>query len=71
MNKAMLESYARNLLGQVVGAVTIVMTTSHLSSPLEFGKPQWMLVANAVWASLVPVALRYVNKKDAAFGLTK
>jgi hypothetical protein len=71
MNKAMLESYARNLLGQVLGAVTIVMSTSNLASPLDFGKAQWMLVANAVWASLVPVALRYVNKKDAAFGLTK
>ena len=71
MNKAMLESYARNLLGQVLGAVTIVMSTSNLTSPLDFGKAQWMLVANAVWASLVPVALRYVNKKDAAFGLTK
>ena len=67
----MLESSARKLLVQVLGAVTIAKSTSNLASPLDFGKAQWMLVANAVWASLVPVALRYVNKKDAAFGLTK
>jgi hypothetical protein len=66
--KAMLESYARNLIGQVMGAVSIVMATSNISSPLDFGNGEWLLVANSLWASLVPVALRWVNKKDPAFG---
>lgn len=64
----MIESYVRNLAGQVMGAVMIVMQTSGISSPLNFGQGEWLLVANALWASLVPVALRFVNKKDAAFG---
>ena len=68
MNKAMIESYVRNLAGQVIGAVMIVTQTSGISSPLDFGSSEWLLVANALWASLVPVALRYVNKKDPAFG---
>jgi hypothetical protein len=69
MNKALIESYVRNLIGQVVGAVMIVAQTSNITSPLDFGQGEWLLVANALWASLVPVALRYVNKKDPAFGL--
>jgi hypothetical protein len=69
MNKAMIESYVRNLIGQVFGAVMIVAQTSNIASPLDFGQGEWLLVANALWASLVPVALRYVNKKDPAFGV--
>ena len=68
MNKAAIESYARNLFGQVIGAVIIVTQTSGIASPLEFGSGEWMLVANALWASLIPTALRWVNKKDPAFG---
>ena len=68
MNKAMIESYLRNLAGQVIGAVMIVMQTSGVSSPLDFSTSEWLLVANALWASLVPVALRYINKQDPAFG---
>lgn len=68
MNKAAIESYARNLLGQVIGAVIIVTQTSGIASPLEFGSGEWLLVANALWASLIPTALRWANKKDPAFG---
>jgi hypothetical protein len=68
MNKAMIESYLRNLLGQAVGAITIVSQTSGVGSPADFGQSEWLLVANSLWASLVPVALRYINKKDPAFG---
>lgn len=68
MNKAAIESYARNLFGQVVAAVMIVSQTSGISSPLDFSSNEWLLVANALWASLIPVALRWVNKKDPAFG---
>lgn len=68
MNKAVIESYLRNLLGQVIGAVMIVMQTSGVSSPIDFGTGEWLLVANALWASLIPVLLRWVNKADPAFG---
>lgn len=68
MNKAAIESYIRNLVGQVIGAVMIVMQTSGASTPLNFGSGEWLLVANALWASIIPVALRWINKKDPAFG---
>jgi type IV secretory pathway TrbD component len=63
-----IESYVRNLLGQVVAAVMIVTQTSGIASPLAFGASEWLLVANALWASLIPTALRWANKKDPAFG---
>jgi hypothetical protein len=69
MNKAIIESYVRNLIGQVIGAVMIVTQTSGIASPIEFGTSEWLLVANALWASLIPVILRWVNKADPAFGL--
>jgi hypothetical protein len=69
MNKAAIESYLRNLLGQVVAAVMIVTQTSGLASPVDFGTSEWLLVANALWASLIPTLLRWVNKKDPAFGV--
>ncbi len=68
MNKAALESYLRNLVGQVISAVMIVTQTSGIASPLAFGQAEWLLVANALWASVIPTALRWLNKKDPAFG---
>jgi type IV secretory pathway TrbD component len=69
VNKAALESYLRNLAGQVIGAVMIVIQTSGIASPVDFGLGEWLLVANALWASIIPTALRWLNKKDPAFGL--
>jgi len=69
MNKAMIESYLRNLAGQVIGAVMIVIQTSGIASPIDFGTSEWLLVANALWASIIPTALRWLNKKDPAFGV--
>jgi hypothetical protein len=68
INQALIESYVRNLLGQVIAAATIVSSTSHVSIA-NFGSHEYGLVANALWGSLVPVILRFVNKKDPAFGL--
>ena len=68
INQALIQSYARNLLGQVIAAATIVSSTSHVSI-VNFKGAQLLLVANALWGSLVPVILRFVNKKDPAFGL--
>lgn len=65
----MIESYLRNLLGQLFGAMVIVSQTSGLDMPFGFGQSEWLLVANSLWASLVPVAIRYVKKNDPAFGL--
>lgn len=68
MNKAALESYLRNLAGQVIAACMVVMQAKNLASPFEFGSSEWLLVANALWGSVIPTALRWANKKDAAFG---
>jgi hypothetical protein len=68
VNKAALESYLRNLLGQAIGAIVIVGQTSGIVSPVEFGVGEWLLVANALWASAIPTLLRWINKKDPAFG---
>ena len=68
MNKAVIDSYLRNLLGSLLGAITIVSTSSGIASPVDYGLGEWLLVANALWASAVPTLIRWVNKKDPAFG---
>lgn len=68
INQAMVQSYLRNLVGQIIGAAQIVSATTE-TSIADFGGHEVLLVANSLWASLIPVVLRYVNKKDPAFGL--
>jgi hypothetical protein len=68
MNKAMIESYLRNLLGQVVGSAVVVSQATGVSLT-DFSQHEYLLVANALWASIVPVAIRYAKKSDPAFGL--
>ena len=68
LNNAAIESYLRNLLGQVIAAIMVVSQAKGISSPLDFGSGEWILVANALWGSLIPTALRWANKKDPAFG---
>lgn len=63
--KAALESYARHVLGAVITAIAIV---GGGASPLSFGVDEWLQVSNALWAALVPVAIRWADKKDPAFG---
>ena len=53
--KAMLASYGRSVLGAGVAAYTA--SGGDLNA-----------VLNAVWAALIPVALRYLNSSDPAFG---
>ena len=67
--KAVLDSYARNLLGVVLALITTTMTSSGLASPLDFGTGEWLTVANGLWAAAIPTVLRYINKQDPAFGL--
>jgi len=67
--KTMLDSYLRNLLGVVLALVTTTMAGAGVSSPLDFGTAEWLTVANGLWAAAVPTLIRYLNKKDPAFGL--
>ena len=68
MNKAMIDSYLRNLLGVVLALVTTAMATAGVSSPLDLGLGEWLGVLNGVWAAAVPTLVRYLNKKDPSFG---
>jgi type IV secretory pathway TrbD component len=69
MNKAIIESYLRNLLGVGLALVTVAMTNAGVASPLDLGAGDWLSVANGLWAAAVPTLLRYINKKDPSFGL--
>lgn len=68
MNKAMIDSYLRNLLGVVLALVTTAMANAGVASPLDLGAAEWLTVANGLWAAAVPTVIRYLNKKDPAFG---
>jgi len=68
MNKAMIDSYLRNLLGVVLALVTAAMAGAGVASPLELGLGEWLTVLNGVWAAAIPTVLRYLNTKDPAFG---
>jgi hypothetical protein len=57
-HKAILESYGRSVLGAGIAAYSA-----------SGGDPKTAL--NALWAALIPVALRYYNSKDSAFGRTE
>ena len=67
--KAMLDSYLRNLLGVVLALVTTTMASAGVASPLDFAVGDWLTVANGIWAAAVPTLIRYLSKKDPAFGL--
>lgn len=67
--KSALDSYLRNLLGVVLALVTTTMASAGVASPLDFGLGEWLTIANGLWAAAVPTLIRYVNKKDPAFGL--
>jgi type IV secretory pathway TrbD component len=45
------------------------MASAGVASPLDFGTSEWLTVANGLWAAAVPTLIRYVSKKDPAFGL--
>lgn len=66
--QAILASYGRSVLGAALTAIAILSSQSGVS-PIDFGLAEWGQVANALWAALVPVLLRWANKKDPAFGL--
>ena len=65
----MLDSYLRNLLGVVLALVSTTMVGAGVSSPLDFGTAEWLTIANGLWAAAVPTLIRWLSKKDTAFGL--
>jgi hypothetical protein len=70
MNKALLNSYARNLVGSLFGAVVAVIAAKGYSSPFDLKASDWQAVAHVLWAGALPTLLRYFNINDSAFGLT-
>ena len=70
MNTAMIWSYVRSLLAVAVGIVFAVSQTAG-KLPWEFSAQDWYSVANAIWVAVIPVAIRFLNKNDSAFGITK
>jgi hypothetical protein len=62
---AMAGEYGRSLTGMIVGAYVIV---SKGAAPWELNASQYIDVANAFWAALLPVLVRYFNPKDGVFG---
>ncbi len=68
MNKAMINSYLRNLLGVVLALTVSQMQAQGVPSPLDLDAEGWLLVLNGVWAAAVPTVIRWLNTKDPAFG---
>ncbi len=68
MNKAMINSYLRNLLGVVLALTVSQMQAQGVPSPLDIDANGWLLVLNGVWAAAVPTVIRWLNTKDPAFG---
>jgi threonine/homoserine efflux transporter RhtA len=66
--QAILASYGRSVLSATLTAIAIITASKNIS-PIDFTGAEWAQVANALWAGLVPVLMRYANKKDPAFGL--
>lgn len=70
MNKALINSYARNLVGAFIGAVVTVIAAKHYASPFDLKASDWQAVAHVLWAGALPTLLRYFNVNDSSFGLT-
>lgn len=56
--KALFASYGRSIIAAGIAAYTA-----------SGGDPK--AVANALWAAIIPVAIRYFNPKDTSFGKTE
>lgn len=69
MNKAMIDSLLRHVLSAGLAALTATMASEGVVSPTDLSSGGWIAVLAALWAALVPTAIRYLNKKDPAFGV--
>ena len=70
MNKAILNSYVRNVVGAFIGAVVTVIAAKEYGSPLDLKASDWQAVAHVLWAGALPTLMRYFNVHDSSFGLT-
>jgi hypothetical protein len=70
MNKVMLASYGRALIATILTAIFAVSQAVG-KLPFEFSAQDWYSIANAVWIAVIPVAIRYLNPNDSAYGITK
>jgi hypothetical protein len=68
--KELLLSYARSVGAVVIGAVITVYQVTH-RAPFAFTGDDWIAVANAIWVAVIPVATRFLNPNDSAFGVKK
>lgn len=57
--KAILASYLRSLLAT---SLTAIFAIGKL--PFLFTAEDWLIVANTVWISFIPVLIRLLNKND-------
>jgi hypothetical protein len=60
-----LASYLRSLLAT---SLTAIFAVGKL--PVLFTAQDWLIVANAVWISFIPVIIRSLNPKDDGFGIS-
>jgi len=60
-----LASYLRSLLAT---SLTAVFAVGKL--PVLFTAEDWLIVANSVWISFIPVIIRALNPKDDGFGIS-
>lgn len=68
INKAMINSYTRNVIGAFLGAVITVVTLKDYASPLDLKSEDWQAITHVLWAGAVPTLIRFFNVKDSAFG---
>ena len=66
MNLSVLASYGRSFLATTLTAIFAIG-----KMPTDFTGADWAIVCNAVWIAVIPVVIRYLNPKDAAFGIKK
>jgi len=60
-------SYLRHVLTLILGSIITVQKATGVSV-VDFTAVDWLLVANSLWLALLPVAMRYFDKNDPAFG---
>lgn len=67
INEALLKSYGRHALGAILASIIGVSTLTN-TNPIDFSAGDWASVLNALWVAVVPVLVRYFDKKDPAYG---
>lgn len=60
----MLKSYIRALI-----ATTLTAMLALHKNPVTFTGTDWLIVANTVWVSFIPVVIRAIDPNDTAFGV--